>query len=87
LLAIECPWCGPRGSSEFSCLGEEHQRPDPRQTSISAWRAYLYDHANLPTWSRERWVHAAGCGGVVTVTRHLATNEIRYDDVTEAAQP
>ncbi|RAG59926.1 sarcosine oxidase subunit delta, partial [Burkholderia multivorans] len=22
MLLIECPWCGPRGQSEFTCAGD-----------------------------------------------------------------
>ena len=45
MLLIECPWCGPREETEFSCGGEAHiARPpspdalaDEAQTQIHAF--------------------------------------------------
>jgi sarcosine oxidase subunit delta len=78
MLEIRCPWCGPRTSSEFAYAGEPTTRPAVGSTSIEEWRSYLYEQANLPTWTDERWVHSAGCGDTIALRRHLVTNEISY---------
>lgn len=79
MIEINCPWCGPRVSGEFTCLGEHATRPGTGAGTIEAWRSYLYDHVNLPSWTEEQWWHGAGCGATLTLERHLASNEIRYD--------
>jgi sarcosine oxidase subunit alpha len=48
MLLIECPWCGPREETEFSCGGEAHiARPlDPDALSDEQWGYYLFIRKN-----------------------------------------
>ena len=44
MLLIECPWCGERAESEFTCGGEGGvSRPGaPEALSDEAWGDYLF---------------------------------------------
>jgi heterotetrameric sarcosine oxidase delta subunit len=78
MLLIECPWCGPRQETEFSCGGEAHvSRPEtPEATSDAEWADYLFMHANTKGPYRERWHHGAGCRRWFNVERDTATNTV-----------
>jgi len=78
MLAIPCPWCGPRDETEFSYGGEAHiARPaDPQAMSDAAWADYVFMRANPKGPHRERWVHTHGCRRWFNVERNTATNEI-----------
>lgn len=77
MFLLPCPWCGPRGASEFHYLGETRERPDPRATTPEEWRAYLYERDNVHGWTVESWYHRTGCRRFFTVERHTQTNEVR----------
>ena len=79
MLVIECPFCGPRNSSEFSFSGLVKPRPegDPSQAE---WRKYLYEQDNFAGFARERWFHVNGCRTFIDMVRHSVTNEIRSID-------
>ena len=63
MLLIECPYCGPRAESEFSCGGEaDIARPlHPEQLTDREWGDYLFMRRNPRGPHREQWVHAQGC--------------------------
>ena len=75
MLVIECPWCGPRNSSEFSFSGTKKPRPTGPPTPAQ-WRRYLYEQDNLAGLTRERWFHVDGCRRFLDIERHNVTNQI-----------
>lgn len=78
MLSIECPWCGVRPESEFSCAGEAHPpRPrDPAARSDADWSDYVVMRANRRGIHQERWWHVRGCGAWLSVERDTTTHEI-----------
>lgn len=90
MLLIECPWCGPRDETEFTCGGEAHRvRPaDPAALSDAQWADFLFMRRNTKGAHRERWVHSHGCRRWFNVERHTVTHEILrvYTGETEAPQ-
>lgn len=77
MILLPCPHCGFRNSSEFRYAGEHRVRPDPNETGVREWRAYLYEQSNDAGWTTETWFHRAGCGRYLTVERHTVSNEVR----------
>jgi len=63
MLLIECPWCGPRAESEFSCGGEaDIARPlDTEKLTDKEWGDYLFMRKNPRGVHREQWMHTQGC--------------------------
>jgi sarcosine oxidase subunit delta len=63
MLLIECPWCGPRAESEFSCGGEaDIARPlQPDTLSDREWGDYLFMRHNPRGVHAEQWLHTHGC--------------------------
>ena len=60
MLLIECPHCGPREQTEFTCGGEGHiVRPDPATATDAEWGHYLFMRKNHKGLHYERWFHAA----------------------------
>jgi len=78
MFLIECPHCGPRDESEFTCGGEAHivRPPDPFALDDAAWAEYLFMRRNPKGVHHERWVHAQGCRRWFNVSRHTVTHEI-----------
>lgn len=74
---LPCPHCGPRAVSEFGYAGERSSRPDPRTATSDEWRCYLHLRANPAGWTRELWLHRAGCGCYLELERHTVTGEVR----------
>ena len=77
MILLPCPWCGPRDADEFGYVGEMGARPDPRTTTPTQWRDYLYLRRNVAGWTSERWYHRAGCRRYLVVERDTMTNEVR----------
>ena len=77
MILLPCPYCGPRNASEFRYVGEISERPDPNETGIEEWRAYLYARNNPAGWTTETWFHSAGCRQHLVIERHTVTNEVR----------
>ncbi|WJF91546.1 sarcosine oxidase subunit delta [Paraburkholderia bonniea] len=77
MLLIECPWCGPRAESEFSCGGEaDIMRPlNPEALSDKEWGDYLFMRDNPRGVHREQWLHAQGCRRWFKATRDTVTYE------------
>ncbi|HEX9851663.1 MAG TPA: sarcosine oxidase subunit delta [Woeseiaceae bacterium] len=63
MLIIDCPWCGERDETEFSCGGEAGiARPlRPESLSDAEWGDYLFMRSNPRGEHRELWNHAYGC--------------------------
>jgi len=78
MLLIECPWCGDRAETEFSCGGEaDIRRPAlPQTLSDEAWADYLFMRKNTRGWHRELWNHSQGCRQWFVVKRNTLTYEI-----------
>lgn len=76
MLLIDCPWCGPREQTEFSCGGEAHiARPeDPYALDDAAWGAYIFWRKNPRGVHCERWVHSQGCRKWFNAVRHTVTD-------------
>src|SRR5918997_4119077 len=77
MILLPCPYCGPRNASEFRYVGEVSERPDPNETGVQEWRAYLYARNNPAGWTTETWYHSAGCRQHFVTERHTMTNEVR----------
>jgi len=77
MLLIDCPWCGQREQTEFSCGGEAHiARPDPHTASDKEWGEYLFMRKNPKGVHFERWFHANGCRKWFHMARHTVSHEI-----------
>ncbi len=77
MLLIDCPWCGEREQTEFSCGGEAHiVRPDPHTASDKEWGHYLFMRKNPKGVHYERWFHAHGCRKWFHMARHTVSHEI-----------
>ena len=81
MILLPCPYCGPRNASEFRYVGEVSERPDPNETGIGEWRAFLYARNNPAGWTTETWYHSAGCRQHLIIERHTVTNEVRSSKV------
>ena len=79
MLQIDCPWCGPRDESEFTCGGEARiTRPeDPDALSDAEWADYLFMRTNPRGLHHEQWNHAAGCRRWFNLERDTLTYAIR----------
>lgn len=77
-MLINCPHCGPRDETEFSCGGEGHiARPHDTETlSDAQWADYLFMRKNPKGVHYERWTHTRGCRRWFNVARHTVTHEI-----------
>ncbi len=80
MMLIRCPWCGPRGATEFHYSGEATPRPDPASATPREWREYLYFPANPLGLVTETWYHRMGCRRFFTLERDTATNASRTLD-------
>ena len=63
MFIINCPYCGERDQTEFTCHGEAHiARPDnPSEISDEEWGKYLFFRENPKGTHFERWTHDHGC--------------------------
>lgn len=80
MQVFTCPFCGPRGESEFHFIGDY---PTPRPdgfTSVApeVWSDYLYNRNNPKGVARELWMHMA-CHEIFRMDRDTVTHEV--DDV------
>jgi methylglutamate dehydrogenase subunit B len=75
-MRITCPYCGSRGSEEFTCLGNT---PPPRPADdapASAWVDFVYVHDNPRGPVSELWQHVQGCRTWLVVTRDTRTHAV-----------
>ena len=76
-MIINCPWCGPRGSEEFTYRGDGTiERPSLADTNSEAASSYVYDRENPAGEHSEIWHHGNGCRSHVLVKRSTLTHEI-----------
>ena len=63
MMLIDCPFCGPRDETEFSCGGEAHIARPLAENKISdaEFADYLFMRDNPKGLFLERWRHSAGC--------------------------
>ncbi len=63
MFLINCPFCGERAESEFSCGGEAGitRSKDTDKLSDAEWADYLFMRTNPRGQYRELWNHAQGC--------------------------
>ena len=78
MFLIDCPYCGERDQSEFSCGGEAHiARPkNPHDLTDDQWADYLFMRKNIKGIQFERWNHANGCRRWFNIARNTATDQI-----------
>ena len=84
MILVPCPYCGPRNSSEFRCVGESASQPDVNTATPEQWRTFLYIKNNPAGWTVETWYHRAGCRQYFTVERDTVSNEIRGSRLPQA---
>lgn len=79
MLLIECPWCGPRAESEFTCGGEaDIVRPiESDKMSDREWGEYVFMRTNTRGVHREQWIHAQGCRRWFMATRDTVAYQIQ----------
>lgn len=71
-----CPYCGPRSDAEFHYVGDADKPRPARDCSDEQWAQYLLMRRNARGAARELWVHRAGCGRWLVVSRDTVTHEI-----------
>jgi sarcosine oxidase subunit delta len=78
MLLIDCPFCGPRDESEFSCGGEAHIMRPLAENSITdaEFADYLFMRDNPKGLFLERWRHSSGCRRWFNVARDTVSHEI-----------
>jgi sarcosine oxidase, subunit delta len=76
MLNLDCPHCGPRAETEFTCGGESHIVRPMLDVSASDWASYLYFRDNPKDVIFERWRHAYGCGLWFNVARDTVSHQI-----------
>ncbi len=77
MILINCPWCGPRGHTEFTYYGDASRvRPNFETTSDKELMDYIYIRSNPKGLHDEFWHHTSGCRKYVKVRRDVVTHEI-----------
>ena len=78
MFIINCPYCGERDQTEFTCHGEAHiARPDnPSEISDEEWDNFVYLRKSPRGKHIELWHHIAGCRQWFKVERDTTTHEI-----------
>ena len=76
MLLIPCPHCGARAQVEFAYGGDATKRRPPDSAPDEAWYDYVYLRSNPRGPHQEWWLHHAGCGRWIRVTRDTATHQV-----------
>ena len=78
MLLIECPFCGPRDETEFSCGGEAHIARPLAENKISDadFADYLFMRDNPKGLFLERWRHSAGCRRWFNMARDTVSHDV-----------
>src|ERR687889_629266 len=91
MILLPCPYCGLRNAAEYRYVGEVSERPDPNETGVEEWRAFLYMRDNPAGWTSETWFHSAGCRQHLIAERNTMTNEVQpsrfFSSPPSAKQP
>ena len=75
-MRIDCPYCGPRESGEFTYRGDALPvRPTP-DGGEDAFFDYAYLRDNVAGPMREHWYHGGGCRAWLVVERNTTTHRI-----------
>lgn len=72
---FHCPFCGPRGESEFHYGGESGNLRPARDAGGETWANYLYMRDNPKGRTREIWMHKT-CGELFEMTRDTVTHVV-----------
>ena len=78
MMLVDCPFCGPRDETEFSCGGEAHIARPLAENKISDadFADYLFMRDNPKGLFLERWRHSAGCRRWFNMARNTHTNQV-----------
>ena len=78
MMLIDCPFCGPRDETEFSCGGEAHIARPLAENKISDadFADYLFMRDNPKGLFLERWRHSAGCRRWFNMARDTVSHKI-----------
>ena len=78
MMLIDCPFCGPRDETEFSCGGEAHIARPLAENKISdaEFADYLFMRDNPKGLFLERWRHSAGCRRWFNMARDTVSHKI-----------
>ena len=78
MMLIDCPFCGPRNETEFSCGGEAHIARPLAENKISdaEFADYLFMRDNPKGLFLERWRHSAGCRRWFNMARDTVSHKI-----------
>ena len=78
MMLIDCPFCGPRDETEFSCGGEAHIARPLAENKISdaEFADYLFMRDNPKGLFLERWRHSNGCRRWFNMARDTVSHEI-----------
>ncbi len=72
---MPCPLNGPRNISEFVCLGEVTEMPDPEAVSDDEWAGFVWFSDNTAGVVREWWLHVPSSYWFIA-ERNTVTDEI-----------
>ena len=72
---MNCPLNGPRNISEFSCIGEVSEMPDPYSLTDAQWADFVWLSNNSAGVVREWWCHTATSYWFIA-ERNTVTDEI-----------
>lgn len=76
-MIINCPICGSREANEYTYLGDATvKRPDPQNTNMRDWSAYVFQRNNPRGAHEEHWQHTSGCRSVLKVIRNTVSHEV-----------
>lgn len=72
---LRCPLNGARNISEFACLGEVVEMPEPAETGDDAWADHVWSENNTAGVVREWWCHLPSSTWFIA-ERDTVTDEI-----------
>jgi sarcosine oxidase subunit delta len=75
MKVMPCPLNGPRNISEFACLGEMTEMPDPGTVEDRAWAEHVWFANNTAGVVREWWCHVPTSYWFIA-ERNTVTDEI-----------
>lgn len=84
-MRLACPICGERDRREFYYKGAALSlaRPDP-EAAPEVWDAYVHLRDNPAGVTEDLWLHEAGCGSWLRVTRDTVTHDIHAVELVDA---
>jgi sarcosine oxidase, subunit delta len=71
-----CPWCGGRAETEFRYAGDAGVERPERAVDDKTWAQYLHFRRNAKGPAAELWIHTAGCGRWLVLSRDTVTHEV-----------